>query len=507
MAYKVTVAYDNKQLIPAPFITIKPVFQRSGDGSKRTAVWSIQLKGKLTADRGSPDPSIDNGDDDPVLSTFWTSSGYPPGPNSSDTVADKRVARLRDKMAALTKLFKQDGLWFEITPGDSSDPIRFQPRIGEIDFADGMWFNYVDYLIPMEAEVVWFGQTDQTAGDLLQDDNAPEESWGLDPIDQEGRHYKLTHTVTAVGRKRYNEDGSGSVAAEGWEVAKDLILGTGLVTNGASKLGFQSQFLAAAGVLDLSSHQPYNYVRTQQADVAGGKFAVIESWFCMDPSETVSGQTAGKAFEEITVETRGSLEGYTVVSVNGTITGVEERNSTTYALATTRWTNASLRADAVLGSPTVAQTLAETYTGVTLNPTPVSTTVSRNKITGVVQFSTQFDTRPANSDSSYLTESYTVTFDNPANIVAEIGVVQRPTGPILQPVGSKTRSAVTVEASITKRAQYGTALPSPPAPDMQALALAAIGTVPSQFYLIADRPVWNDRQGRYSRTSTFLYEL
>ncbi len=505
--YRVIVAYDGKQLIPAPLLSIKPVFQRSADGTKRATSFSIQVKGKLTADRGSPDPSIDNGDDDAALSTFWTSSGYPTDPTPTDVTADKRVARLRDKMAALVKLFKQDGLWFEVTPGDDSDPIRFQPRVGEIDFADGLWFNYVDYSISMETEVIWFGQTDQNAGDLTQEANAPEESWSLEPADQENRHYKLSHTVTALGRKRYEDDGSGAVLAEGWEVARDLILGTGLISGGTSKLGFQAQFLAAAGVLDLTSHQPYNYVRSQQPDVAGGKFTVVETWFCMDPAETVTGETAGKAYEEVTVETRGSLEGYTVVTVNGTITGLEERNSTTYALSTTRWVNANLRATAVLASPTVAQTLAETYSGVTLNPTPASTTVSRNKVTGVVQFSTQFDTRPANSDAAFLTETYTVTFENSCDIVAEIGVVQRPTGPVLQPVGSKSRSAVSVEASITKRVQYGQPLPTAPAPDMQALAIAAIGSTPSQLYVIADRPSWNDRQGRYSRNTTFLYEL
>ncbi len=502
--YKVTVSYGGFQLIPGPLLGLKLSYQRSNDGSKRSAVWSIQVRGKLVAFKGSPDPSIDNGDDDRFLAQFWKDTGYPTDPSANDTGEETRVARLREKMAAIRWLFAQDGLWYEVFPGDGTAPIRFQPRIGEIDFSEGQWFNDVTYTIPMETDTVFFGDLEQTAADIAQDDNAPEQSWSLEPADSEGRTYKLTHNVSATARKRYDDDGS--VLLEGWEVARALVLGEDPVTDGENTLGYQATFLEAAGVLDLTAHEPYNYVRTQQADPAGGRFSVTESWLCADPSETVSGETDGKAVEEITVETRGSVEGYTTVVVNGTITGLEERHPTTYALTTSRWDNADARATAVLATASVAHTLAETYSAVTLNPEPVSTTVSRNRVTGVVQFTTQFDTRPANTDGNYLTESYTVTFENPGCVIAELGVVQRPTGPILQDTGSMTRRTVTVEASITVRAAYGSPLPAAPTPDMQTLALSAIGSVPTQFYLVSDRPMWNDRQGRYSRTSTFIYE-
>src|SRR5579883_537241 len=118
--YQVSVVLDGNKLIPAPFLRFVKEFQRSPDGTARFRQWRITASGKLVAFKGSPDPSLGAQQDQ----WWWDSTGYPPDPDPAQTTADKRLARLRDKVAALDLLLsKPTGWWFEVQPGDGSAPV------------------------------------------------------------------------------------------------------------------------------------------------------------------------------------------------------------------------------------------------------------------------------------------------------------------------------------------------------------------------------------------------
>jgi hypothetical protein len=295
--------------------------------------------------KGSPDKSFANASTNP-LDWFYTGSYNPPttvpaDPDPSVVTPDHRLARLRDKMAALQAAFDQEGKWFEIQPFDGTASTKFQPTVSEIEFAEGKWFDYVDYTVNMEADCVWFGTVQLC--NLTQADNLPEEQWTLEQADEFGRTYKLTHTVSATAKKRFDDDGN--LLAEGWEVARDLVTGGALAGTGAENLlGFDQTKLTAAGVLDLGDFRPFNHVRSQQIDEAQGKFTVTEIWLCFDPADNFGDVTAGNAVEDLQVETRYSNEsGLFSVLLSGTITGLEERDPDTREVTTTRYDNAVLR--------------------------------------------------------------------------------------------------------------------------------------------------------------------
>lgn len=505
MSYQVSLQIDGKKLIPAPLVSFTRLVERTPDGSSRRRGWRIVLTGRVVAFKGSPD---NDGD-------FWTLPGYPPDPDQNENAPEKRLANLRDKLAAITDLLDGEGQLLQIQPGDGSATIEARLRVAEVRYDQGQWFDTVPYTIEAEADCVHFGAYDpeDDVCRLGRADNPPEESWGLEPADETARTYRLTHTVSATAKKRF--DDTGAVLAEGWEVARAMILGsedpdhpTLAGSSLPSMLGFNQEFLTAAGVLELSTFLPYNYTRSNQIDQAQGRYSVTETWLCLDPdADQPSGQTAGVALEELTVEQRWAADtGLYTVTVSGTVTGLEERDPATHTLLTTRYQNAAARFAPIVSTPAVVHGIAEAHTGLALNPDVLASTIARNQVAGVINYQVLFDTRPAGTPG-YLSESYTATIDHAADVFAEIGVVARPAGPVLQDIGSTTRQAVTVTADIVVPVAYGQALPAMPSWSPLAAALEVLGFVPTQMFLASDRTnVWNPRQGRFSRTATFVYQ-
>lgn len=481
MSYQVAFLLGGKKIIPAPFVRFARQAERSADGKVRRRYWTVAVTGKVAAFAGSP---ANDG-------TFWTGSGYPPAEDVASNDPSLRIRNLRNKLGALSALFEQEPLSLEIIPGDGSASIRSVLRQTQFVYAEGNWFDTVDFSLEAEADTVWFGDVEVGLGD---DDQTPEEQWSLEPSDETGRAYRLVHTVAAVSRDVLAADGS--TTQQGWERAKALCL---------AKLGFDQTFLTAAGVLDLATFAPHNYTRTVQTDKAGGRVTVTESWLCADPDVAgPTGKTAGRALEDFTVETRYDREsGRTQVTASGTITGLEERNPTTFALVKTRWENAALRYAAIDAPSLLAA--AQTLSGVTLNPDPTSVTVGRNKITGVISYSTGYDDSPART-TGVLSEQLEVEFENPTDVFAEFVIPGRTAGPLYQPLLTRGRRAVTVSVSYVVPVTYSSPTPTFPAFDPLAAAISAIGSTPSQMYLVSDRPRLDARNGRYTRQSTFVYQ-
>ncbi len=357
----------------------------------------------------------------------------------------------------------------------------------------------------MDADCVHFGTAEVGDDDcaLGQDQNPPEETWSLEQADDIGRTYRLQHTVVGQGKQRFDDDGT--VLAEGWEVARDLVLGGSLAgETSVTRLGFQSDKLVAVGVLGLTSFLPYNYTRTQNIDEGSGRFTVNEAWLCFDPTSNLGDAGSGVAIEDLMVDTRYSTDsGMTTVSVSGTVTGLEERDSTTREFEVSRYDNAVLRFADLTGSVILAR--AQDASGVTLNPAPASTTVGRNKVSGVITYAYEYNTRPALSDGSFLSENYDIAVDNANSVIAELAVMNRPEGPIFQDPNTVTRKVVAVTASIVLRASYGSPLPAPPSIDPLALVAVYLAGA-TQVFLAGDKENWNERNGRYSRVTSFLYQ-
>lgn len=477
MSYQVSFLLGGKKIIPAPKLRLARQAERSADGTVRRRYWTVTVTGEVAAFAGSPDHT----------GAFWTASGYPPSPDPAQNDASLRVRNLREKLGALGQLFSEEPLLLEVIPGDGSASIRAVLRSTQFTYADGPWFNTVEFTLEGEADTVYFGDRELGLGDA---DQAPEETWGLEPADDVSRSYRLTHTVAATSRKVFAADGT--VLKEGWERARELAV---------AAAGYDAGFLGATGFLDLSTFSPFNYTRNVQTDKAGGRVTLTETWLCYDPAAaSPTGQTAGKAMEEFSTELRFDREsGRSQVTLSGTITGLEERVGGTGSVTTTRLTNANLRyAEVLLALPALASAAG----GGVMNPSFVSSTVGRNLLTGVLTYSRTFDDSVA-ARAGTLSEQVEVEVENPTPAFAEFVIPGRAGGPIFQSLDTPTKRGATVTANFVVPVTYSSPVPSWPTFDPFATVVEATGMTPS--YLVSDRERKDARNGRYSRTTSYVF--
>jgi hypothetical protein len=476
----VSVVIDGKALIPAPFVRVARPFDRKSDGTRRPSPFVITLTGKLHAYKGSPRSD----------GSFHTTSGYPADESISH---DYRLKSLEAKVGALTALLDNDGLWLEVYPLDGSAPIKCRPSVRDVQFQEGLWFETVDYTLEFEAERLWFGST------LL--DAAPasslitEDSWQVEAADEGSHTYRLTHTVSAQARRLF--DTGSSVEAEGWQRAKEAA---------DAQLGFNATRLQAAGSLNLSAGvAPFNHMRTTSLNKEEGTYTVTETWLCFDPDETPDGVGQGvAAVEEFTVNTRTGLDsGRSQVSIEGSIQGLMSRDGD-FAISDSRWSRANAKWAAVSSN---LHARCQSFSGLSLNATEVSSSVGKNPWAGTVNYAYEFDDRCAILIAGCRTVSVSMEDTAGGDVFAAIGVIARAAGPVMQTLGTRQADSrtVTVECVL----EGGCHSATPPTNVVTGVAAQILSRVPTATTRFVERDVASYQQdaGRYSRTVTWVYQV
>lgn len=407
------VIVDNKRLIPAPFVSIEKVYDKLGNGEIIGSRFVIVLNGQLVAHKGSPTSS----------GTFWDQSGYPPDESIS---IDSRLSSILNKQAAIRNLFSREGIQVEIQSDDGSQPVRFNPRINKVSVPDGPWHTLAPYSIELEADRLFPHNEDADTLPSGYFISSASENWSLETDETpEGlnlpRTYRVTHSVTAQGKRSYNE--LGELDSQPWENARAFVL---------SRLGLDNLFISSSGVNNLPSYYGgYNHVRSEQIDELGGTFSVTETWIL----------TSGTAIEDFTINKVSSIQDpITRVTIEGTITGLEQRDSnmnlitSKYSNALTKWSE--VESDLLLR--------AQSYSGVTLNVTPNSTTYGANPIAGTINYSYEYNNRPSNVLPGSLSENITITEQGYSQKFAAIGVLGRVRGPVLQDLSTSDQISRTL---------------------------------------------------------------
>jgi hypothetical protein len=473
-----SVRYNSKSIIPAPLVTVERRVDRRGDGTIRRKYYQITARGSLVAFAGSPD----------ATGSFWTLPGYPP-----DAVVgpDSRLGALIAKQGALCRLFCDAGQWFEAQSADGTAPLKFQPRLASVTFDEGQWYDRVPYTVTMEADTVYFGNVECCTGDATVAATV-DETWAVEAADENQRTWRITHTATASSTRRHNADGS--VAAEGWERARDAVL---------AALGYSAGMVFQAGVPD-SAAQPYDHARTVSIDEAEGRYAVTETWLAFDPASGPDAYGAGvPAIEEFSCETRVADNGRVSVRVQGSVRGLLSRAGD-FTIAATRWERAQAKWAAV--APNLLAR-AQNYSGVSLNPTPASATRGDNPIGGTITYDYEYDNRCSPAIAGARSQVVTVTDRNPADVFARLTVLGRPAGPVLQSIGTVTERVrtVNVEVVMPPRSYGNCGDGASPRPDVSAIILAQAPTA-LQVFVETDEETWSEDTGRFSRTVSFVYQ-
>lgn len=463
--------YNGKKIIPASLVTISREANKTEDGESIGVGYLITLRGKLVAHKGSPDST----------GTFWTASGYP----ADEVIAeDSKLASLLTKQQALAQLFADEGKVLEIAPWDNSTPLTCNPTLRSINFPEGLWVDVCDYEIALEAAKIYGLAED--GGDAPYLSRVSEE-WSMELQDENTNVWRLTHSVSATGKRFYDEAGSLTQAA--WENARDWVTG---------RLGINTARMIGADVLDNDTLQAFNYVRSQQVNEKGGTFTVTENWTCFAPG------AEPPAIEEYTVEMRANEQGEQFVRVDGSVRGLEQRNNTTHALTTTRYTNALSKWNDYVSGNVYAR--AGSYSGLTLRTSPVSRQIGYNEVGGTITYSYEYTTKPL-SNFGAIEEETTVTTYAASPVVAKIPVPGRLAGPILQDTGTYTEKRRTIQIDLQLLAVPESGI-FPAEPDTSLYALnfyPSVGTY-TQLFVEQDVTSWSYRKGRYSRQISLTYQ-
>lgn len=504
------IQYNSKKIIPAPFVSVSKNYDRSGDGNKVGSRFTLTLTGTLLPCKGSPNS----------VGEFWDQSGYPDEAFQTDEeeiTNEKRQKSLQAKMMALRNLFAQDGKSFEIQPLDGSAPIKCYPTVTNIDIKEGQWYDRADYTITLEANELFGRETANSKNaedyhfeqDFFRDSDGNKiylseisENWQLELVDGEATSttnnflYRLTHNISATGKKSFDSDG---VATPGWQNARAWV---------SSRLGVDTAFAenTEALQLDPSIWNYVNHLRQENTDEFTGSYSVTESWIICP----------GKAREDFTVSISSSQENpFTNVRIEGEVVGYEVRDSN-YDIAESKWTNAqSYWLNSVLPN---LLTRAQTYSGITLNITPLNSSVGSNPISGRINYSYEYDTRPSNCISGAVRESIVVSDKNSTDVFASIPVIGRQAGPVLQDLDTITETSRTlsIEVIVTPTSvcpntaiKFGTFMAASPATQVNTIVQACednLSGTYNQVFKSADEPMWDGKNGRYTRTVTWTFQ-
>lgn len=501
------VIYDGKRIIPIRLVTIDKTYQTSEDGTRVGSVFSLTIQGTIFAFKGSPDED----------GVFYTGGGfYEPDGRGSPTydagiADDARFRAIIRKQEALRGLFANEGRTLEFQSFDGSQPMKCNPRITNIVFQDGQWYDTCDYTVSCECDVL------SVNGVLLGEDNFAEyiasanETWNIETLEEPEnenipRTYRLTHTVSAKGKRFYDETGALEQAA--WKWARQWV---------EPRLGFDSSYITSSGIRDLPSYYGgFNHVRSENIDENGGNYSITETWLL----------ASGKALEDFTINVRSNAsDGLASVSIDGTIRGLEER-SADMALSTSKYTNAATKYAVASG---LSLTRAQAYSGYTLNVVPLSNSISKNPAAGTINYTFEYDNRPSNLITGSKSETISIVDSFDVDVFAAIPVLGRAAGPVLQDIATHreaTRS-INIEAvfgpelagngTIASRIQTNhPRFKSPQKDDLQDIVNAAhpvlsslpnnLGVAATEAFVADQNFTWEPTTGRMSLSITWVYE-
>lgn len=308
----------------------------------------------------------------------------------------------------------------------------------------------------------------------------------------------------------------------------------------------------------------YNHIRTIESSISAGSYGVTDTWIALG--------TGVKYTEEFTWEISTDEKFLKTVSLQGTITGLEEAASgytvfpTGYAMTglivnnfpnnfnlqtinNNKYANALnayvsgvkpslyLRACQALASvPNPSGQTNRSWISpnpAILNMTPLSYTETLNPAAGTVTYNVTYDNKPGQWLSGVLSSTMTVSDTNQSEIVAEVFVLGRVLGPILDKVGySKTERKLNIEVRYPVPTGFKQSHPNsseciihkdrPEYKQLKSLvdafkpvAASAFATlVPTSPYPVAqqgqvfktsDSTTWNPFEGRFSWDITWVY--
>lgn len=324
---------------------------------------------------------------------------------------------------------------FELGCGSGIQMVSAYANVDSLSFTPSP-DNWI-WTIPYTAELSWQSTSDnlvpsgETCFACIQSSN---EDWSFEILDSPRKFtipdctgsptfIQVRHNVSAQGKNCCDTDGN---LINGYEAARQWVV---------AQLGIDMELISCTGVFNFepSNLEIYEHTRTQTINERTGNFSVTESWIAVDEP----GHAA--CTEDYSIEVSTSNDSpFRNINLQGTITGLEQRDPSTFALTTDKYANA-LACWTIVKNKLADRVacLASGDGGIcNVNSNPLSTTVSHNPAAGTIGYGYTYTDKPILvSGAKY--ENVNVTDTLPSDNVTPIDVIGRTAGPILFSHGSQ----------------------------------------------------------------------
>jgi hypothetical protein len=549
---------NGKIIRPTPFISISYNAIRNQEKTFG-GTYSITLNGILLASAGSP-RSNNNSAIDIINNIQSVGPNYTDNAQGNYTRVNKEIINFENransiffKQQALRALFAHDGQKMEFSSIRNDSPILiFYPEVESISFDEGTYTDFCRYTINLTAPLLF-----DSAGNVLdlnsvsgsnRNLNQPlnyyiedySDTWSIEVDDATGRtpnsippgnsisnviprNYRVTRNISATGKTIYKND----ERYEAWEQARGFIkteiLREPIGGQPSTQIGYFPGYLQdntfGSGLLEIPNNfNAYNHVRSENIDKTTGSYSISDTWILCSDS----------AFESYDTSTSSSNESPIIsISINGSIKGLSPNNADQY-INNIKYINAFNKFQTITGDFGINSTIykrARNITSIVLNPSPANFSMTKNELTGEINYNITYDNRPTNFFTGVSQESITITDTYPGDVYSIIPTINSTTGPIFQYIGGRTeyRRDLNIEFTVnrnnigfnkmTQKASYIYRKPSH-SPEISGTLIGIINNCSPasdpfirKYFLNPTSESWDPKTGKYSTQISWTYEL
>jgi len=347
---------------------------------------------------------------------------------------------------------------FSFTSRNGTGTFSCSGRIKSVTFDEGIWVDYSDYTIEMEADSFTYNGVKVPSKDEINLNF--DESWTVEVNDEDNRFTKVSHKISA--KCKDIKEATGWTA--GWTKAKAKV-----DENIASTISSDISG-ATDGTFDNAHSKKLSY----RVNITTGEVSADVQISYHNPA---SGEALLATHEQTITQKNDSNSFRGTTSISGTIAGLGSGSGSRYDPASVLWA-------------TVKDALIEDYEDITI----VSTSESHDEVKGIINYDYQVEDYPSPTDGSKSIK-VNITEMGPEAAPPDTYVIHQTIyggeGPLFQDIGIKKvhTKTVTIEAvSLTE-----------PTLDTEEYA-------PDSDYIIeSDNIQKNLAAGKRTRTTVFIW--
>ena len=343
---------------------------------------------------------------------------------------------------------------FSFTSRNGTGTFSCSGRIKSVSFDEGIWVDYSDYSIEMEADSFIYNGVKVPAADVVNLNF--DESWTVEVNDEDKRFTKVSHKISAKCKD--------SIDGAGWIKAKAKV-----DANIASTIPSD-----ISGATSGTFSNPHNKKLSYRVNITNGEVSADIELSYHNPA---TGESALATHEQTITEKSDSNSFRGTTSISGTIAGLNGGSGDRYGSASGLW-------------ETVKAALIATYAAITI----VSTSESHDEVKGIINYDYQVEDYPKPTDGSKskkvnITEMGALA--DPPDIYVIHQTIYGGGGPLFQDIGIKKvhTKTVTIEAV-----------------SLTSATLDTLEYAPDTDYIIeSDNIQKNLAAGKTTRTTVFIW--